>query len=393
MKFLQTHCNILALGLRDLGTGAAEHVTHSDGLPTAWRLLKFGEVSITQNGQTVKGMFRPEHADAIVAHAERKGTPIPVDSRHALFRLSASLGRDEEEVSRSLGSDLAVAYGRLERRADGLWLSDVEWTEVGAEAIRRGHFRYFSPVIRGLADGRLRITSVALTNSPALDQLDAIAASAEEDHPRAPGTDPEHNPTRAATRRPAKRGAAMDKLLKLLGAITGTDQVALSDEGEAPEDLLTALRSVAEELPALRTALGTVRSALALDADATTAQIEGALMAIAQKAQSADGLSERVAALESERDQAKKQALIDQAIDAGKLTKAMLPWAQKADIAALMSFLDVAPVVVPQGTRVTDSDLPPQDTVALTAEDRKVSRLLGLSEEDMLAQKKADRAG
>ena len=74
---------------------------------------------------------------------------------------------------------------------------------------------------------------------------------------------------------------------------------------------------------------------------------------------------------------------------AGKLTQALVDnWATDQDVAVLTSYLATAPVIVPQGQQVHKSDLPAGDSVVLTAEDREVMRLTGMSEEDMKEGKK-----
>ena len=385
-------CATVALALQDVGTLGAGHVQRgADGVPTGWRLFGFGPFRLTQDGQEYGGEFAQEHADAILAQAERKGTPVPLDAHHSLSAIANELGVDETELAATLsGKRLTLAFARLAKRADGLWLQDIEWTDLGRKLIAGGHFRYFSPVLRGLADGRLRITSVALTNNPALQGLDAIAASDGDTD----GTDGGGRVlrladlvTRAVT--PKWKGEQMKELLAKLGLILGTD-IALSDDGKAPEAVETKLATLATELPGLRLLAGTagkVRDALALTADAGEPQILAALQGLQAKGQAHDALKTRVDALALEAETNKRQKVIERGMTEGKLTPALVAnWAKGQDAAALEAFLQHAPVIVAPGRTVDAGRLPADaDSAAWTDGELNIFRIAGLSDKDVEA--------
>jgi hypothetical protein len=69
--------------------------------------------------------------------------------------------------------------GRLEARSDGLWACDVTWTEKARPLIEAREARYFSPVLFATAEGLVyELVNLALTNDPALHELEPLAASA-----------------------------------------------------------------------------------------------------------------------------------------------------------------------------------------------------------------------
>lgn len=69
----------------------------------------------------------------------------------------------------------------LQARPDGIWAL-TEWTPNAAKLIAAREYRYLSPVISFRSDGEvLLIQNVALTNSPALDVLTALATAQLED--------------------------------------------------------------------------------------------------------------------------------------------------------------------------------------------------------------------
>lgn len=409
--------NVLAMGLQQLPgpnptPGAATGTVLRDerGVPTAWRLFAYGPFTLTRDAITWTGEFLPEHAAAIVAYFRTKGARVPIDSEHYLYRLAEKLNVSETEALATLpGGRAAMAYGELEQRDDGLWVTNVEWGPFAYELMAELIYRYFSPVLRGLSDGRLRITSIAMVEVPAIDRQESqapfgltdnipggmpaeIAASAEDSGDQG-GKVPLYAHTGAGNS-PNRKGAAMKKLLVLLGAIVGQDALALSAEGEAPAELLGKLETLKTELPRLRSEAAiaaNVRDALALGAEVDAPALTGKLQALIQKAEGHDALKARVDALELTAETEKRQALIAGGLKSGKLTPALVEkWAGKQDSVALAAYLDAAPVLVAPGSVINPETLRPADSVALTAEDEAVAAHLGLTKEQMLAQKKAN---
>jgi phage I-like protein len=70
-------------------------------------------------------------------------------------------------------------FSKLEWRESGLFAIDVEWTERATQMIEGGEYKYISPVFAyDKKTGKvLRLLHAALTNNPALDGMDAVAAS------------------------------------------------------------------------------------------------------------------------------------------------------------------------------------------------------------------------
>ena len=385
--------NVLAMGLHDLGSAPAAAVRKdADGIPVAWRLFKFGPFSITRNGETADGAFTAEHGARIMEHYQKKGNKIPIDAEHGLYLLARNLNAEEGDIAKLLGKPSAtLGFGALALKADGLWIEDVEWGKLARGIISQGVLRWFSPVLRGLADGNLRITSVAMTNTPAIDQLDAIAASAEsEDFAGEHGSHASTGVTKRAATPAVQKGASMKGLLALLGAIIGlseTDSAALTAEG-AESALLPKLQDLKTELGKLRKdgALAKdVRDALALGAEVEPAAVTGKLQGLLAKAQQHDTLKTRIDALELSAETGKKDKLIADGLAAGKLTHDLVEkWAKKQDAAALSAFLDNAPVIVPQG-RTDKTKLPTKDSLELSAEDLEMCKVTGQDPEKVKA--------
>ena len=274
----------------------------SDGLPKAWRLLAFGPLSVTKDGKTSKGAFTEADADLICTAHKEKGVKLPIDSNHVMHALAGSLGQDERDIAAATGgSALAMGFGDLEKRSDGLWLSGVAWTPIGAGLMKEKAFRHFSPVFRGLSDGKLRVTSVSVLNYPAIDGQEAIACAGNTGAVDKVNKGDSVNTVGAVDK--GDNGLAAG-ILKALGLPPET----------APEDILKAVEGLAMRLKEL----AGQQEELALSAET-----------------------------------ARRKELISAALADGRLSNALLPWSEAQTSAALSAFLSAAPRVVPVGRSAT----------------------------------------
>ena len=390
----------LALGLTDMlelapGPGGAV-IRDENGVPVAWRLFPFGEISITQGNETARGEFTREAADTIVEYYAKKGSKIPLDSKHFLFHLAEKLGVGESEVLNLLPDGRGTfGYAALAKQDDGLWVVDVEYVPLAYRLMAEGIFRYWSPVLRGLSTGMLRITSVTFTNIPATDGLDSLAAEGEET--------PWHDiDTLAASLDAAVAASAnrsststkeqkhMKKLLALIAPLIGldADSMALSGDNAVPEDVVGKLQALAGEVTSLRTAradqeafLAGAKDALALSGDATLKTALAALVGLKASADQAKDLKTRVDALALEAETRKRGELEARGVHAGQLTKAFMGGAfyKGLDSVALSAYLETAPVVVPPG-QVDRAALASVDSVALSDDQRAIFAQLGITD-------------
>ena len=202
-----------------------------DGLPRAWRLLRVGRNELTRNGKSYVLTLSSDDVAGMADYTAKKGEKIPIDSRHALFLAAQRNQVEESEIRRMLPHGVAaLGFAGLQARPDGLWAVDVEFLPLAADLVAEGMFRYFSPVIRGLEPGGvMRVSSIALDNVPALNQLDVIAAGdcvtiTEE--------------------------VTMTKLQEALRKLLGDDALALGAETE--ETVAERVLALAGELPELR---------------------------------------------------------------------------------------------------------------------------------------------
>lgn len=132
-------------------------------LPTEFRLFALGE------NETSKGTFVLDSKGlaAIMAAFADHGVDLAIDYEHQTFA-AAENGKPAP----------AAGWFTPEARADGLWATNVRWTDVAAEMLRRKEYRYFSPTFNVDEDNRItRLLPLALTNFPATKNLEPLIAA------------------------------------------------------------------------------------------------------------------------------------------------------------------------------------------------------------------------
>ncbi len=243
------------------------------------------------------------------------GRPLNVDS----FKLSAAIAKniiavmavrknmtlidyEHQSLRAEENGQKVIAAGwfkQMEYRDDGLWAVNIEWTQAALEHIRTKEYKYISAVFNYHAKtGEIvNIVSVALTNTPALDGLKALAALTK---------------------------STQDFY---------TGDIAMPDNKQDTE--LAALTTQMAKLTAdLKTANEQV---IALTADKTE-------------------LTNKLAKMDEEKAQAalaaEKKAhadLLQTALTDGRVAPAQKAWAEKLNLAALTEYLEATTPLVPQG--------------------------------------------
>ena len=339
--------NWITLSAETPGVVRDEH-----GVPIEWTLLKIGDNPLCQEGRDGCLRLSAEDMRSIVDYHEKKGEDIPIDSEHYLFELAESKKLDEAETVRLFpGGVAALGYGSLALKGEELRIR-VKWTPAAYEMLKEKIYKYFSPVIRGLETGPLRVTSVAMTNTPAINHLDALAARAEN-----------HQPSGV----PDRKEPGMGQL-----ETSEEEKDKLACEVEEKADLIAQVRAL-----------------LGLPEDATVDTIVAALKAEAEKAKTAD---EKQAELDNLAASAEKDAharLVEKGRAEGKITDADTEYVNSLDSKALSAHLAHCPVKIPAKVQIPATRAgSPADAVALTAEDKAACRRLRISEEEFLKAKK-----
>ncbi|HEN3660464.1 TPA: phage protease [Yersinia enterocolitica] len=115
-------------------------------------------------------VMNAEIAQRLIDAANAKLTPYVIDYEHQTLRA----------IKNGQPAPAAGWFKKLEWRGnDGLFAVDVEWTDAAAEMILAGEYRFISPVFNYSKSGHvLQILHAALTNTPALDDMDEVMLAA-----------------------------------------------------------------------------------------------------------------------------------------------------------------------------------------------------------------------
>ena len=109
-------------------------------------------------------------ATALIAAAEERTTPYVLDYEHQTLR-----AKNNGQPAPASGWFKTLEW----REGEGLFATGVDWTEVAAAYIDKKEYRFISPVFLYDTDGRVRtILHAALTNTPALDDMDEVLLAA-----------------------------------------------------------------------------------------------------------------------------------------------------------------------------------------------------------------------
>lgn len=340
----------------------------ANGVPTEWTLLHAGVNRLVKNGKDYELHLSVEDLEAIAAYQAKKGEAIPIDSNHYLHALAEKHGVEEDEALRLVPSGVAaMGFGTLIREGDELRIR-AEWTPGAYELLKEKIFRYCSPVIRGLKEGPIRITSVAMENEPALNCEDVLAAGGED-------ADPED-----VARNMLELKRSQDPVERALGKLLGKDfldEIALAgedDEDTACERTAAAIEAKAETIAAMRAGLGLT------DGDPDEA-MSGALNKVKERANEADSLRRELDTLAAAAEDRRKAELIERGLQEGKLTHALEGWAKSQDCAVLASYLEHAPAVVP-GRMEFAPDRKRGQIRSLSAADEEMIRKFGFDKDE-----------
>ncbi len=141
-------------------------------------LIPFGSVQMDRPAAGGSFEFTRRHAESARRWFEQIGRKLAIDYEHQSY---------DRFNTRPDGLRPAAGWiGRLEVRDDGLWATDVTWTQRATELLRTAEYRYFSPVIYWTDDEQTDVAAlgpVALTNDPAMRGVPALAASRHREDP------------------------------------------------------------------------------------------------------------------------------------------------------------------------------------------------------------------
>ena len=144
-------------------------------------------VSLTSTGNTIQllppGEFRAKDGRP----ADVAAWKLDAQSAAALIAASTGAGRfvidyEHQTLNAAANGKPAPASGWFKtlewREGEGLYATDVEWTDKARQMVQAGEYRYISPVIAydRNTGAVTKLVSAALTNSPAIEGMEEVTA-------------------------------------------------------------------------------------------------------------------------------------------------------------------------------------------------------------------------
>lgn len=291
--------------------------------PGEHRIFPLGRVEARfDDGRELSFEFDRAAAERVMEVYRRRGHDLTIDYNHQQY-----LGDGDDRVRRSAGSF------ELELRDDGLWMTNIRWTDDAAAYIRRREYRYISPAF--LLDETRRVIevlNVALVPNPATLGAMPLVASRQQS-----GTPPEAR--RTETR------VDENQVRELIGLASGASSSEVRTRLLALTNFEAAVRQRLNDAPDRETAMGR-------------------LEALAASAAQSDQLRQQLGELQVSVEASERSQLISQALSARKLTPAQTAeggWAQTVPLATLKAFLASAPTIV-AGEIEQGADVPAEKT-------------------------------
>lgn len=288
-----------------------------------------GEIQLLPAGTFRAADGRPLDADAwrldgeiaarVIRRAESRANDLVIDYEHQTLHTEWN-----GQPAPAAGWFRQLAF----REGEGLYTTDVSWTDRAQGMIAAGEYRYISPVFLYLPESGevTEILSAALTNNPGLDGMQELVSRAAARFSIEPS--PEEDDT------------VNPELLKLLG---------LSEDASEEE-----IKAAVTRLNAQAEALAALRQKLEVDENVDLVEHVAALRSQGSGQPDpskyvpvgvVDELRGELASLRSQINDREVGELVDVAMSDGRLLPAQEEWARelgKSDIAALRKYLDGA---------------------------------------------------
>ena len=293
------------------------------GAPEVISVLPLGHVKSAKGEFDVDG----ESFAAMKAQIAQRGVDLVVDYEHQTLT-------GEQAPAAGWVKELFLDDGQIKAR--------VEWTDRAKAYLSNREYRYLSPVItvRKADNKAMGLHSIALTNTPAIEHMEAIVNSLNFEGGQ-------------------NTMDFMKELAKLLGL--GEDateeqvkealKVCLEENKSLKESAAEAAKQQPPENDKV-VANKEVCELLGLKAGAATADVAAAIMALKGGNIGGVNLVEQVKSLEAKLADRDAEEAVEMALKAGKITPAQREWAKGYALKNLedfRGFVEKAPQVVPMG--------------------------------------------
>lgn len=340
--------------------------------PRRLRIWAFGRVESSKGAF----LFDRKAAASVMRAYRRHGNLLCFDYEHKAI---SDDGRP--------GDGKSAGWFKLELCEDGLYATDVRWTDKASAEISAREWLYFSPAFASDKTGRItELVNVALTNIPATHRLRPLVAASrkgtmdpkeDEDKLADAATETEDEDEGKAAK--LARCKALRAELAALEAECGeTEKLADDEEDDAAEG-----DDDPEAEPAAKLSLLSVARKVTKLSKASEEELSGALVALSEQAAEAVSLRKQLAKLTG----ATKRSVVDKAIASGQLQPSQRQWALSQSDVALKGYLAVTPKRAVGATEHHEPSIDSQSsgnvftvggrTVTLSREELLLSKQLG----------------
>ncbi|VVE14881.1 Mu-like prophage FluMu I protein [Pandoraea anapnoica] len=319
-----------------------------------------------------------ENAQKIVSALAACAKPMVIDWEHQSLYAAQS--------AQPAPAPAAGWFKTLEwRPGQGLYATDVKWTARAAASIDAEEYRYISPIFAYDKSGNVtKLLNAALTNNPALDDLDEVQLAAAS---RLAGdkTPPQSPPIPADK----SQELPMSALMAALRLVTRLPEAATEAEAVVSLTKLAETVGATKENPVdLTEHLAGQQTQIAALTNATPDPAKFVPIQVMHDMQA------KIAALTSGQQQSEVDGLVTAALASNNLLPSQEAWARelgKANIELLKQHLANSTPMAALGKMQTNSKPPAgggaADPNALSAEAIAACTQLGLSQEDFAKSK------
>lgn len=292
------------------------------GVPEEIKILPLGHVHSSKGDFLVDD----ESIERICNRFHEKKIDLVIDYEHQTLKdVQAPAGGWIKELYK--GKDAVVAK--------------VEWTPKAADYLRNKEYKYLSPVVlvRKRDKKAAAITSVALTNTPAIDGMFAIANSEDIEDLEDDKEEKDMELLKIAKLLGLPENATEEDVEKKLKTVMESGEKNQDDSNSNGKEDGSAVEAIANKEGKMD---GVILSLLGLKEDARRDDVAAAIVALKN--------NDTLKAIQEELAGNRADALVETALKEGKISAVMSDWAHEyalKDEEGFKSFMEKAPAAVP----------------------------------------------
>jgi phage I-like protein len=376
---------------QDLRALTALELAADGAPPSEFRIFAYGK-NASDKGEFI---FDEKAAKLVMAAFAKKGSRLTMDYEHQALNAPDN-GREAPNSCYSWTPEIRMnEAGKPE-----LWAANAKWTEKAAAHIKAKEYLYFSPAFETESEKSLRvarIVNMALTNIPALDNLEPLVAASQGERPM---------PKKmlcvkcsTSLRFPTDDDDGDEVACKACSSASGAKLTALSAviglKADANSDTITeAIRGLSSFRSAVVSTLGV----------ASVDEAMGQIVALKAKAGEVEKLTAQIAKDKDEALTKELDAILAAAGEAGKIAPAELEARVKPILALsggkptkenIAVIKDVLGATLPKVETTATAKKPDGEggNVALTSADLQIARLTGIAPNDVIEHLKKTAKG